>query len=671
MGWLMPLLRGQSGDCRHAWAQVIAIIVSKCDKLLCELLRKLETAVMKPHQWQSICATDYIVYTYDAGGRKLTQQVFGSTPKTTDYLGEFIYENNVLQFINHEEGRVVMTGAPEYQYHLKDHLGNVRTTFTSTPVTDNSTATYETSNAAVEQGQYVRYTNARFVNATLFNHTPGGSYSERLSGSAQEKYGLAKSISVMPGDVINAEVYAKYVDPVSSNWTPALASLMSQITTAAAGVVVDGTGYPTSTSSFPYAGLNNTTGSTGGPKAYLNWLIFDRNYVLITGGYQRLSATPKETGSNVAHERLACPAITINQPGYVYIYLSNEETTAVEVYFDDFKVTQAKSAIVQQDEYYPGGATFNSYVRENSGPQKYLYNGKEYQEDLGLNLHDSHWRQYDPWILRTITTDPHAEKYYELSSYTWCANNPVNVVDPDGREIEEGSKKEWDKQKAAVTKERDRLQGKVDKLTAKAQAKGWSAEKLANRTGNLTQRVASLNGSIKTLGALESSKQVYALNKIGAGQLGGLSLDPSSKKITINFAGTANFVHETTHGGQFENGELAFSSAGQLLGQDVYDEAAAYKAQFGYDPSSVSGLTSTSVANSFGSITTQWVQGIQEANGNRPYAPGGTANTGLTPVNINSNRNALMQAYPNASGVLGGLSESFRLQDTPGIYYKH
>ncbi len=40
-------------------------------------------------------------------------------------------------------------------------------------------------------------------------------------------------------------------------------------------------------------------------------------------------------------------------------------------------------------------------------------------------------------------------------------------------------------------------------------------------------------------------------------------------------------------------------------------------------------------------------------------------------VNINSNRNALIQAYPNASGVLGGLSESFRLRDTPGIYYKH
>ena len=27
-----------------------------------------------------------MIYTYDATGRKLTQQVFGSTPKTTDYI---------------------------------------------------------------------------------------------------------------------------------------------------------------------------------------------------------------------------------------------------------------------------------------------------------------------------------------------------------------------------------------------------------------------------------------------------------------------------------------------------------------------------------------------------------------------------------------------------------
>jgi hypothetical protein len=30
--------------------------------------------------------------------------------------------------------------------------------------------------------------------------------------------------------------------------------------------------------------------------------------------------------------------------------------------------------------------------------------------------------------------DPMAEKYYSISPYTYCNNNPVNVIDPDGRD---------------------------------------------------------------------------------------------------------------------------------------------------------------------------------------------------------------------------------------------
>ena len=72
------------------------------------------------------------------------QQVYNASnvlQKTTEYDGEFIYQGDTLQFINHEEGRVVMKTGAEYQYHLKDHLGNVRMTFTSAPVTEQPIAT--------------------------------------------------------------------------------------------------------------------------------------------------------------------------------------------------------------------------------------------------------------------------------------------------------------------------------------------------------------------------------------------------------------------------------------------------------------------------------------------------------------------------------------------------
>ena len=49
--------------------------------------------------------SEKIVYTYDATGRKLKQQVYNSTGtviKTTDYDGDFIYQGDTLQFINHD-----------------------------------------------------------------------------------------------------------------------------------------------------------------------------------------------------------------------------------------------------------------------------------------------------------------------------------------------------------------------------------------------------------------------------------------------------------------------------------------------------------------------------------------------------------------------------------------
>ena len=47
-----------------------------------------------------------------------------------------------------------------------------------------------------------------------------------------------------------------------------------------------------------------------------------------------------------------------------------------EVYFDDFKVEQVKSPVVQSDDYYPFGLTFGTYQRENSLNNPYQYNGK-------------------------------------------------------------------------------------------------------------------------------------------------------------------------------------------------------------------------------------------------------------------------------------------------------
>jgi len=369
-------------------------------------------------------------------------------------IGDIIYANKIeLYEVDAINGMYVETEVPgvvptEYQYHLKDHLGNVRVTFTTKQDTEINTATMETAKVPTEQGQFLNYNEAIKINATIFDRshrTPDGVanttfYSTRLTGgNTNAVNGLAKSLSVMPGDKVDVEVFAKYLDPNSDNWSTTLANFMASIAAgggAPAGTIIDGN-FPGSlgNNAFPFPGQLVRDGDNGtGPKAYLNYLLFDRDYVYKTGGFKRLTTAAIEQGTDVTHERLFFDnnEINITEAGYLYVWLSNENDTPVEVYFDDFKVTHTKSSVIASDDYYPGGAVFNSYTRENSVLNNIKFQETEWQDELGLNLYDFDARLYDPYIWRTPTQDPHAEYYPQISPYSFLNNNPVNFLDPTG-----------------------------------------------------------------------------------------------------------------------------------------------------------------------------------------------------------------------------------------------
>jgi RHS repeat-associated protein len=52
----------------------------------------------------------------------------------------------------------------------------------------------------------------------------------------------------------------------------------------------------------------------------------------------------------------------------------------------------------------------------------------------GLDLYDFHARQYDPVLGRFTTPVPLSEKYYHISPSAYCANNPIKLIDIDGKE---------------------------------------------------------------------------------------------------------------------------------------------------------------------------------------------------------------------------------------------
>lgn len=70
----------------------------------------------------------------------------------------------------------------------------------------------------------------------------------------------------------------------------------------------------------------------------------------------------------------------------------------------------------------------------------------------GFDMYDSEARWQYALIPRFSTMDPQAEKYYHLSPYAYCAGDPVNLVDPDGRKIYfADGVPEWFKERFAAT----------------------------------------------------------------------------------------------------------------------------------------------------------------------------------------------------------------------------
>jgi RHS repeat-associated protein len=67
----------------------------------------------------------------------------------------------------------------------------------------------------------------------------------------------------------------------------------------------------------------------------------------------------------------------------------------------------------------------------------YLYNGKEFQSELGLDWYDYGARMYDAALGRFHTQDRFAEKYLDWTPYQYAGNNPILFIDVNGERLEQ------------------------------------------------------------------------------------------------------------------------------------------------------------------------------------------------------------------------------------------
>ena len=95
-------------------------------------------------------------------------------------------------------------------------------------------------------------------------------------------------------------------------------------------------------------------------------------------------------------------------------------------------VSGSPGQVAETNDYYAFGGRWDSSGSLVDQSNRYRYNGKEEQATFGTPYSDYGARQYSSTSGRWIAVDPLAEKYYDISPYAFCNNNPVNFVDPDG-----------------------------------------------------------------------------------------------------------------------------------------------------------------------------------------------------------------------------------------------
>jgi RHS repeat-associated protein len=277
--------------------------------------------------------------------------------------------------------------------------------------------------------------------------------------------------------------------------------------------------------------------------------------------------------------------------------------------------------ILEQNHYYPFGLKHENYSSERRifvkddllveaqqavtmkiiggggggeivyGENKYKYNGKELQDELGLNWYDFGNRNYDASIGRFHNTDRFSEKYHSLTTYGYAGNNPILFNDIQGDSIGVGIelfnkfRNEVNNRKNSISNDRS---SRINKALAKGKTdKALSLQaRFARKDAQSGSDISILDSTLQELSSLESSSQVYNLyensSSVPTTADGITTYDTGNDAVNISSKGGFSmgvFAHELKHAYQFETGALSFAGTGSSGGvlYDINDEYQAFQ----------------------------------------------------------------------------------------------
>jgi len=426
-----------------------------------------------------------INYVYDALGNKLSKTVVDNTvspAKTTltTYMAGFVYEAHspagggavgpdTLRLLPHPQGRIrwayhkYLNGTSnygaEYDYFIRDHLGNTRVVLTQQKDTAQYLATMEAAYRNTEKQLFHNLTTTSYARSLVSGYPVDLSVTNpndsviKLNGSSQ-RVGPNLLLKVMSGDKVDMAVQY-YFNSTGTAPTP-VSSLNDVLNSLADGLVTmtggaKGTlGDFTNPAGTVYSALNNflinndPTPPTK-PKAYLNWMLLDEQLRYVSS-YPQSGALPVlNSGLNAGalQAPLSYTGLQITKSGYLYVWVSNETpNTGWDVYFDNLSVKHYTGPLLEETHYYPFGLTMaaisSKALKTSYAENKFRYNGSselnngEFSDGTGLDLYETDFRSFDPQLGRFWQPDPLSELFTDWAPYAYAKDNPILMNDPLG-----------------------------------------------------------------------------------------------------------------------------------------------------------------------------------------------------------------------------------------------
>ncbi|RIY04747.1 RHS repeat-associated core domain-containing protein [Hymenobacter rubripertinctus] len=468
-------------------------------------------------------------YTYSAAGQKVSKRATeaGKAAVRTDYVGPWQYERDSLRWLSHAEGRALylykrdpagqVSTKVQYEYVLKDHLGNLRVAFH--PGERKTYHAYLEPNADELRREQSEFDSVS-VSAPIrrvdpyhqLAYTGVGFALLNAGGTQPQPLGPLKQLSVAKGDTIDVVAYGMYQQAAQANWSFSLASFVASLLQPAVGpapLTPDG-GRKVRVLPLLSVGLGLVPAvqqlAGGVPKAYVRVLVYNADSALVDWRTQQLTSAANATVAGGGYELLSL-RVFVPAAGYVQAYVANESDT--DVFFDDISIEHRQGLQVQENHYDPFGLDLVGLSRSATPQNKFTFNGKERQDEFGLSWQDYGARMYDPTIGRWNVVDPLAKKYTEFSPYNYALNNPMRFIDPNGKEV------------VGVNKNED---GSLS----------YSDNAVKNGTKNVIEAMTSTEKGAKSVDDMIGSKtKISILLKNGKGSASGgyaLTLSGSDKK---------------------------------------------------------------------------------------------------------------------------------------------